>query len=281
MTDPSARGRSAVGAPVLDPGRSVSSPGVRPAGALRAGFRLPLLVAWTVVCCLPLAFEVIRWRSAPSRTSRRAHLLRRWGAGTLGILGVRIVRRGRPPAGGCFLATNHLGYLDVIVLASQIDAAFVAKHDIATWPVVGWLCRTFGTLFLDRARPRDLVRVFCEMDGVQRHGVSVVIFPEGTSSGGETVLPFHAGLFEAAARSGSPVATAALVYATPPGATPPEIAVCWWGGMTFAPHFLRLLTLPGIEARVSFAEGSIGPGDRRTLARDAHREVSRLRAGIA
>ena len=281
MTDSSQREIAAVGAPVLDPDRSVSSHGVRPAGALRAGFRLPLLVAWTVVCCLPLAFEVIHWRSATSPTSRRARLLRRWGAGTLGILGVRIVRRGRPPAGGCLLATNHLGYLDVIVLASQMDAAFVAKQDVADWPVIGWLCRIVGTLFLDRTRPRDLVRVFREIEDTQRHGVSVVIFPEGTSSAGESVLPFRAGLFEAAARCGTPAATAALAYATPPGATPPETAVCWWGGMTFVPHFLRLLTLPAIEARLSFAETPVGPGDRRTLACDAHREVSRLRAEIA
>jgi 1-acyl-sn-glycerol-3-phosphate acyltransferase len=215
-----------------------------------------------------------------TRAPLRARLLRRWAAGTLALLGVRIVRRGRAPAGGCFLATNHLGYLDVLVLASQVEATFVAKHDIAAWPMLGWLCRTFGTLFLDRARPRDLVRLFEAIDDVQRHGVSVVIFPEGTSSGGDSVRPFHAGIFEAAARSKAPVSVAALAYATPVGAIPPRLAVCWWGGMTFVPHFLHLLTLRGIEARLSFAEAPISAADRRTLARQAHREVSRLHAGL-
>jgi 1-acyl-sn-glycerol-3-phosphate acyltransferase len=281
MTDPSARGRAAVRAPVFDPSRSRSVRGIPLAGGIRAGLRLPLLILWTLLCCLPLALDALPWSAGRARALGRARIVRRWSAGMLALLGVRIVRRGRMPARGCFLVTNHLGYLDILVLASQLDATFVAKHDIASWPVVGWLCRTFGTLFLDRARPRDLVRVFGEIDAVQRCGVSVVTFPEGTSSGGESVLPFHAGLFEAPARSGIPVAIAALAYATPRGAAPPEIAVCWWGGMTFMPHFLQLLTLRSIEARLMFADVPIGPADRRTLARDAHREVSRLRAEIA
>jgi len=280
MADASARGRAAVRAPVLDSDPILAAPGLRLAGRLRAGFRLPGLVAWTLLCCLPLAFDALPWQVAAARAPRRARLLRHWAAGMLALLGVRILRHGHAPARGCFVATNHLGYLDVLVLASQMEATFVAKHDIAAWPVLGWLSRRFGTVFLDRARPRDLVRVFDEIDAVQRQGVSVVIFPEGTSSGGDSVLPFHAGLFEAAARSRAPVAVAALAYATPVGEGPPKLAVCWWGGMTFTPHFLHLLTLRAIEARLSFSDTPIAPGDRRTLARHAHREVSRLHAGL-
>jgi len=247
---------------------------------LRAGVRLPALVGWTLLCVLALLL-LARRVAGRSTAAPRARLLRRWAGGMLALLGVRVARRGRTPDGGCCLASNHLGYLDILVLASQVEAVFVAKHDIAAWPVLGGLTRAFGTVFLDRARPRDLMRAFREIEIAQRHGVCVVIFPEGTSSGGDSVLPFRAGLFEAAARSGAPVATCALAYATPPGTPPPELAVCWWGGMTLAPHFLRLLLLPAIEARLAFSEGVIGPADRRALADAAQREVARLRAEIA
>ena len=102
------------------------------------------------------------------------------------------------------------------------------------------------------------------------------MFPEGTSICGDEVLPFRPSLFEVAVRTGSPVRTAALSYRTPAGAAPADLAVCWWGDMGFAPHFIKLLTLPSILARVSFGPGAVTAEDRKDLALRAHGAVSGL-----
>jgi 1-acyl-sn-glycerol-3-phosphate acyltransferase len=131
---------------------------------------------------------------------------------------------------------NHLGYLDILMLATQVDAPFVAKAEVAHWPVIGLLCRSVGTIFIDRARKRDLPRVIDEMVAALQRGRRVIFFPEGTSTSGATVLPFRSPLFEATIRTGVPVRYASLAYCTPKGAPPAHQVVCWWGDMTFIDH---------------------------------------------
>ncbi|HKX45760.1 MAG TPA: 1-acyl-sn-glycerol-3-phosphate acyltransferase, partial [Planctomycetota bacterium] len=97
-------------------------------------------------------------------------------------------------------------------------------------------------------------------------GHTVVLFPEGTSSRGVEVLPFRPSLLEPAAGGGFPVVPAAVSYRTPAGAPPASRAVCWWGDMTFAGHFVRLLGLPGFDARVAFGSEAPREPDRKVLA---------------
>lgn len=204
----------------------------------------------------------------------RRGLRRTWARAVARLLGIRLETTGKAPEAPFVLVANHLSYLDILTLMSELDCVFVAKSEIAGWPVLGLLARTTGTIFVERGRKSQLPAVLDAVAGVLARGSGVVFFPEGTSSRGATVLPFKTSLFEVALRTGLPVHTASLHYEVPTGATPAWLSVAWWGDMTFADHFLRLLTLPRIRARVSFGAAAIDGADRKALAAETHRAVT-------
>lgn len=244
---------------------------------VRGSVRAVVLAAWVLVVGAALAagalIGVVASRARGVRL--QAKIFRLWARGTARIAGLQIEVDGAPPAGPFFLVANHLSYLDVVVLAAHVDATFVAKADVAGWPLVGRLCRAVGTVFLDRTRKRDLLRVLPIVERRLAAGSGVVVFAEGTTSDGSGVLEFRSSLFAAAVRSGLPVHVATLTYATPPAAPHPARAVCWWGDMDFVPHLLALLRLPGCAARLGFARHPIADTDRKRLARRAQAEVAR------
>lgn len=211
---------------------------------------------------------------AERRRRLQAFVLRTWGRAVLAVLSVEVEEVGSAPDGPFLLVANHVSYLDVPLLASRLDAVFVAKAEVERWPLVGAACRRMGTLFVDRERPRDALRVLGEIEALLAAGVSVVLFPEATSTDGAAVAPFRSPLLAAAARSGTGVAWAALGYATPSGEPAARRAVCWWGDMPFTPHLLRLLALPRIHARLRFGDERIADGDRKRLAHRLHEAVS-------
>jgi 1-acyl-sn-glycerol-3-phosphate acyltransferase len=196
----------------------------------------------------------------------RRRFLRTWSRAFLRVLGVRVTWRGPVPAPPFLLAANHLSYLDVLVLASRLPTTFVAKAEIATWPVLGPLCSSFGTLFVDRGRKSDLPRLLGRLEEALAAGSGVVFFPEGTSSPGVGVLPFRSPLLALPAASGHPVHAAALAYRTPPAEAPAHLSVCWWGDMPFSPHLASLLGHSRIDAVVSVAAEPLVDADRKALA---------------
>jgi 1-acyl-sn-glycerol-3-phosphate acyltransferase len=214
---------------------------------------------------------------AAARAGERA-LTRGWAKAAARIVGMRVRVHGAPPAPPAVLVANHLGYVDVIALWSAACGVFVAKAEVGSWPLVGVLGRVLHTLFLDRGRKRDLVRVVAGMERLLASGRSVVFFAEGTSTCGDRVLPFKSSLFEAAARARVPVACASLSYRTRPGAPPAERAVCWWGDMTFPDHVYALLRLRGFDAELRFAAAPLAGSDRKDLARRAHAVVAQGRS---
>lgn len=188
-------------------------------------------------------------------------------------LRVRLDVRGPLPAAPFYLVGNHLSYLDVVVLASRLDAVFVAKSEVASWPVLGPLCRRMDTIFIDRGSRRDITRVLEHTRSALARGDGVVVFPEGTSSEGSTVLPFLPSLLATPARLGLPVRYVSLSYSTPTDETPAERSVCWWGEMTFPDHFWGLLRLESIEARLVFGADPIVAADRKRLAAELRTAV--------
>jgi 1-acyl-sn-glycerol-3-phosphate acyltransferase len=243
--------------------------------ALRAARRALLLAAWTALAGLALACAAaLRALSTGAAARATAAAFRLWARGTARIVGLRIERHGSAPRGPFFLVANHLSYLDVVVLAASLDASFVAKSDVAGWPVIGRLGRAVGTIFVDRTRKRDLLRVLPLLERRLRAGGGVVLFPEGTTSDGSRVLRFRSPLFAAAVRTGLPAHVGTLTYATPAGAPHPSHAICWWGDMELLPHLRALLRLPYCTARVELVATPIQAPDRKRLARSARAAIT-------
>ncbi|HXU33447.1 MAG TPA: lysophospholipid acyltransferase family protein [Thermoanaerobaculia bacterium] len=234
---------------------------------LRIAARVSGLIGVTLALSPIHAFGLGLTAGRPMARGRwRGRFMRTWSRAFLRVLGVRVTWRGPEPAPPFLLAANHLSYLDVLVLASRLPTTFVAKAEVARWPVLGPLCSSFGTLFVDRSRKSDLPRLLGRLEAALAAGSGIVFFPEGTSSSGAGVLPFRSPLLALPAASGHPVHAAALAYRTPYGEAPAHLAVCWWGDMPFSSHLVALLGLSRIEATVSVASEPLVNTDRKALA---------------
>lgn len=234
---------------------------------LRATYRLAL------VCCLTPSFLSV-WMAGTAFvfTSRawrgrwRAFIFRRWSRALLWVLNVRVSSTGRAPSPPFFLVCNHLSYIDILVLAGELDAVFISKKEVSSWPVLGFICRCMDTIFIDREKIRDLPRVSAEVERFISAGTGVVLFPEGTSSQGAKVEKFHTSLLSVPARLELPVSWASLAYETVPEDPPAHLAVCWWGNVPFAPHFIELCGLRRIEAHLQFGAEPVWEENRKRLA---------------
>jgi 1-acyl-sn-glycerol-3-phosphate acyltransferase len=204
--------------------------------------------------------------------------IHKYAAANLRCIGFRSECSGRVPTRG-MVVCNHLGYLDVAVLAASGPMVFVSKAEVAGWPLLGSLARCGGTLFLKREQRSHVAEVATALRPIIEGGVVVAIFPEGTSSGGDSVLPFRSSLLEPAAANGWPVTPAWLTYDIDPSEGTLAGDVAYWRDMTFAPHFLNLLSKVSVVARVHYGEPVEGIRDRKELTRVLHAEVCRLRAG--
>lgn len=199
--------------------------------------------------------------------ARRARVRRAWARAASRIIGMRVVASGAPPRGPVVLVANHMSYVDIVALMTQCPAVFVAKSEVAGWPGIGWIARRIGTLFIERARVRDILRIVDGMRDALERGDPVAFFPEATTTSGRDVAPFKSSLFEAAARTGAPVVCATLHFVTDDPADHPTDRICWWGDMTFADHLYALLGVRGFETHVRFAPEPLRSQDRKELAR--------------
>jgi 1-acyl-sn-glycerol-3-phosphate acyltransferase len=247
-------------------------PEVRPAGlSLRALARGAALVVTTALFYATL----LTGRLLGGRDGWTQGMFHAWARTVLRILGARLHVEGEPPAPPYLLVSNHLSYLDVLVLAAVARPVFISRADVADWPFAGRLAKSVGTIFVNRDLKRDLTRVAADIENRLRRGLGVVLFAEGTSTDGADVLPFKASLLEPVARAGRPAHYASLAYETPDDAPPARDAVCWWGDMEFGPHLRGLLGLRRIDAYVTFGNEPVVSTDRRVLAEELWQAVRR------
>ncbi|MDZ7343109.1 MAG: 1-acyl-sn-glycerol-3-phosphate acyltransferase [candidate division KSB1 bacterium] len=183
-------------------------------------------------------------------------------------MNLKVHVKGRPPAPPFYLVSNHLSYLDVIAYFTQVDCIFVAKAELASWPLFGLLAKSANTVFIDRTNKRDIPRVITLIEQTFHTSDGLIVFPESTSTKGDEVLPFKPSLLEYAAEKNFPVSYATIHYRTGPTDPPAFLSVCWWGDMTFGGHFLDLLKLSCIEATIVFGAATVKGNDRKMIARE-------------
>ena len=201
-----------------------------------------------------------------------------WSLAMLGRLGIALRVVGQPAVSGpMLLVANHISWLDITAMHAARYCRFVSKSDIRQWPLIGALAAGVGTLFIERASRRDAMRVVHQVATSLQDGEVVAIFPEGTTSDGNTVLAFHANLIESAIAVDAPVQPVALCFVDRASGQPTR-APCYINDDTLAGSVWRTLTAPSITAVLTFGESQCARGrDRRTWAADLREEVIRLR----
>jgi 1-acyl-sn-glycerol-3-phosphate acyltransferase len=209
---------------------------------------------------------------SPSRVAR-GFWLHRWSRVLLRRWKISVESMGAMPMSG-LVVSNHLSYLDVLAFSALGPCVLVAKAEVRRWPVFGALARLAGTIFVDRNRASSAPRSISEIEAVLREKIAVVLFPEGTSSGGSTVIPFRSSLFEAAIQSGQLITPAAIRFEAEGGSV--ERDVCYWGDMTFALHLSKLLSLKSISVIVRFGDQIWSKLNRKAAAQLARAAVTQL-----
>ena len=205
-----------------------------------------------------------------SRRSARALWLQRTGRHVGRIFQLQIQATGTIPARG-LLVCNHVSYVDIIALLSLAPAMFVAKREVKSWPVMGLMAQLGGTLFIDRQRRTHVGEINNDIQTALNDGALVIVFPEGTSSDGKTVLPFKSSLLEPATQQRHPLTIGRIKYTLADGAD--DLEVSYWGDDSFFPHLLNLLSKRSVRASVRFAPVKDHSEDRKELAQQLHATV--------
>ena len=219
------------------------------------------------------------------RSGARARCTQLWAGLVAAVLGIRITYSGGVPSllerDAYFIVSNHVSYVDIVVLAAVSPVSFLSKHDVKDWPVLGWLASFAGTVFVNRESRRAALPAMQEINERLSHGVSVVVFPEGTTSDGLRVLEFKSTFFDLPARARLPVLPVAVRYmsvddhAIPVSVVPP---VAWFGDAALAPNFWQMLGLRRLVVRVAAAAPLCFSGDdvgnRKMLAHEARARVA-------
>ncbi len=205
---------------------------------------------------------------------------------SLRTFGVQVSQVGTFPHGGV-LISNHLSYLDIVVFASLGPCVFVSKSEVESWPVLGWMTTMAGTVYVERGRRASAKEAGSGMRRAAACGLPVVLFPEGTTSNGDSILKFHSGLLAEAVAHELPVTAAHLRYSLADGNPNRTVRedVAFWGDHAMLPHIFRYLGLRGVCAEVTLGSAPIyfpvrvGPG--RLIANQAREAVLLLGEGCA
>lgn len=190
-----------------------------------------------------------------------------WSAGLLRAMGIALEVRGvAPRPGATLIVANHVSWLDIAAIHAAVPhARFVSKADVLKWPLLGWLIHGAGTLFIERERKRDAVRVVHAMAHALGHGDTIAVFPEGTTGSGPELLPFHANLLQAAVATATPVQPVALRFSDTQ--RPFSDSVLYLGETSLAQSLWRVASARGLRAHVEIVPPMASAhADRRLLA---------------
>lgn len=224
------------------------------------------LILMTVSICLSLfGRNTETWRN---------RVLTFWGKTLALILSIRINIKGQAPKPPFMLVSNHLSYLDIIVYYAIVDTTIVSKAEVESWPILGFIVKNVGVIFIDREKRMDVKRVNIEIAKNVNPRSGVLIFPEGRISSGENVLPFQPSLLQIAISENIEVFSSTLWYDTKSEDSELISKVIWWGDESIFSHFFKFCTLKQVVANVTFSDDGIIHHDRKKLAKLLHKRVS-------
>lgn len=215
-----------------------------------------------------------------------AHMTRRFVGVLRAIVGIKITVQGDLDIldlRGALITANHLGYLDGFVLGSLFPVIFVTKREVRRWPVIGLWTALCGCVYIDRQRKGKITRAVEEIVERLNQKASILIFPEGTSTDGEHLMPFQTAPFAAPLRAHAPVVPLTITYRRIDG-VPVSAAnrdkVYWYGDMDFMPHFWGVMALKKIEvsiqlhAPIDTAQYKNNSVSRRQLCQACHNAIA-------
>jgi 1-acyl-sn-glycerol-3-phosphate acyltransferase len=212
----------------------------------------------------------LRWLDDAGRQRR----VQWWSAKMLRLLGVTLQVEGGFRPGAKLVVANHVSWLDIMVVHAVCpQARFVSKADVQQWPLVRRLVAAGNTLYIERERRRDAMRVVHQMAEAMTAGDTVAVFPEGTTGDGHALLPFHANLLQAAIATATPVQPVAIRYADASHAV--SRAAQWIGDTTLAGSLWRLATADGLRVRLQVLPAeATAHADRRRLSEHLRAQIA-------
>lgn len=248
-------------------------------GLLRITIRLLLLgvhiIAGTLLCVFALPAD---WNQ--SNLSRPRNIVRWWLATCVRLIGIRTCTRGTPTEGPSLIVANHISWMDIVIIGSLQPVSFLSKSEIAHWPVIGYLARKAGTLFIEQGK--GAANVAHSISQRLYTGSSVAFFPEGHASDGTRVNRFHARLFMSVTEARVPVQPVFVTYpdkGSRNGINPKAPYIR--GSKSFFVHALTLIAEPHINAVIDYTVPILEHDSRNQLAQKAQEQIAaRHRATI-
>ena len=236
---------------------------------LRAAWRLARCFAH-VVHGLAIVFT----RFGALDAAQRGAQIQWWASKMLRVMGIGLQVDGTPAAGGVLMVANHVSWLDITALHAVVPRTrFVSKADIRSWPLLSRLADAANTLYLERERKRDALRVVHLVAQALTAGEAVAVFPEGTTSTGHALLPFHANLLQSAISTGTPVQPVAMRFSDASGSI--SAAVEFVGATTLVESLWRVACAEGLVAHVSLLPlRETAQCDRRVLAETVRDDIA-------
>jgi len=237
---------------------------------LQLGFKAALIVGLFVlgILAVGLVMPGINWVLRRRAAALNEAIVVNWNRAVCRVLNLHLHITGQPHPDAKLWVANHISWLDIIALGSQLPCQFIAKGDVADWPVIGYLAQGIGTLFVKRGDASQTSTTAELMLWRFRQGKRLLLFPEGTTTNGERVLRFHGKLFKPAQLAHISVQAIALRYTGEAAQLAPFI-----GEDEFLPHLFKLLNTERLDLRIDFCPALPLGLDRREMAQTTHRQI--------
>lgn len=209
---------------------------------------------------------------------RRRYKIGNWSGKLNRLLGVQVCVHGDAPKANdnALLLSNHISWLDIFALNAVHTTRFVAKSEVKTWPIIGRLCKKTGTLFIERNKKQDTLRTNQEISAALSDGGLIAIFPEGTTSDGNTLKPFRSSLLQPAIDSLATIQPVYLRYLEADGQRSSAAAYC--DDITLGASLWKLLGMQGLSVEIHYLpQIAVTPNDdRRTLTKQIENDIRTL-----